>query len=109
MKKTFKIFILLSLILLFLLIPINVFSINMNLENTSSVNTANIVEEAKNKNNSSDTTLRGEVEVDIPKVTTSKNTDDNEFLTAENILAIIIIVIGVLLVLLAIAILIRLR
>lgn len=114
MKKVFKIFMLFSLV--FLLSSVNAFSINMNLENATPTDTTNIVEGTQTENISSenetsitDVDDTAETDNSSPRVTTTRNTDENEFLTIENILSIIIIVIGILLILLAIAILIRFK
>jgi len=118
MKKTFKIFILLFLTLLLSLTYVDAFNINMNLEEYTASNTANTAQENLVENDFSenevlnidvDNTENEEADNSSPKITTTKNSDDDEFLTAENVLSIIIIVIGILLVFLAVAILIRLR
>lgn len=117
MKKVFKIFILLFLTLLVSLTYVEAFSIDMNLEDYSPSITTNTVEGSLVENDSSENEELN-IEVDnieneetnnsSPKIATTKNSDD-EFLTAENVLSIIIIVIGILLVFLSVAILIRLR
>lgn len=117
MKKVFKIFILLFLTLLVSLTYVDAFSINMNLEDYAPSNTTNTAQENLVENDFSenevlnidvDTTENEETDNSSPKITTTKNSDD-EFLTAENVLSIIIIVVGILLVFLSVAILIRLR
>ena len=116
MKKIFKISILFTIVCFFLLTSVNAFSINMNLENFNTTDTANIVEETMSEDNlneyqslNTDTTINNEeIDDSSPVITTTVSAED-EFLTVENILSIIIIVIGILLILLAIAILIRFK
>ena len=112
MKKIFRIFILLSLTLLVLITPINAFSINMNLEDTQAPDTTNIVDQSQLGDDSLEISTNNnttETNDSSSRVTVTKNTDEDEFLTVENVLSIIIIVIGLLLIFLAIAILIRLK
>ena len=115
MKKIFKIFVLLTLFFLLLLNSVSAFSINMNLENTAQTDTTNIVKENSTQNNLSENeTLNNntddtETDNSSSKITTNKTTKEDEFLTIENILSIIIIVIGILLIFLSIAILIRFK
>ena len=75
----------------------------MNLESTNVHDTTNIVDIPQ-----TETSIEDETNNSSQKVTVIKNEED-EFLTIENVLSIIIIVIGLLLIFLAIAILIRLR
>ena len=108
MKKIFRICMLLFLLSLFLFTSVNAVSIDMDLGDMTPADVEGIVEEALDENielNIDDT----ERDDSSPRVTTTKNTDDDEFLTVENILSIVIIVIGILLILLAIAILIRFK
>ena len=118
MKKIFKTCILLFLILLLSSTYVHAFNINMNLEDYTPSNTQNAVQEnsiendlSENEtlNNDIDNAESDETNNSSPKLTTVKNSDDSEFLTFENVLSIIIIVIGILLIFLAVAILIRLR
>lgn len=112
MKKIFKIFILLSLVLLFFITPINAFSINMNLEDTQVPDTTDIVEQSQPEDNSLEISTNNnstETNDSSSRVTVTRTTDEDEFLTVENVLSIIIIVIGLLLIFLSIAILIRLK
>ena len=112
MKKIFKIYMLLFLTSLFMLTSVNAFSINMNLDNTLAADTTNIVQEYSNENDlSEDETLNNDTKTNdsSPRVTTTRNSEEDEFLTVENVLSIIIIVIGILLILLAIAILVRFK
>ena len=113
MKKISKIYVLMFLIILFLLTSVNAFSINMNLEDTVPADTTNIIEETLNQDDLSEDINSNiddaETDNSSQKVTTTRNTDEDEFLTVENILSIIIIVIGILLIFLAVAILIRFK
>ena len=115
MKKIFKISILFISLFLFLLTSVNAFSINMNLEDSTPTDTTNIVEETLTEDDLLENeTLNADIDDEetdnsSPRVTTTRNTDEDEFLTVENILSIIIIVIGIILILLAVAILIRLK
>ena len=114
MKNISKIKVLIFLIILFLISSVNSYGINMNLENTISTNTTNIVQESLTEDNSLEENINNdnddtETENSSPKVTTTNKTDEDELLTVENILSIIIIVIGILLIFLSIAILIRFK
>ena len=113
MKKFLKIYVLLFLISLLITTSVNAFSINMNLQNTISTDTTNIVEENISEDylyeNETPIVNHAERNDSSSIVKTTANTDEDEFLTIENILSIIIIVIGILLILLAIAILIRFK
>ena len=115
MKKISKIYVLMFLMVLFLLTSVNAFSINMNLEDSYPTDTTNIVEETLTEDDLSENEVLNtdidneETDNSSPRVTTTKSTDEDEFLTVENILSIIIIVIGLLLIFLAIAILIRIK
>ena len=108
MKKTFKIFMFVTLFLIIFITTVSATGISMNLDdyipNTSEVE--NIVSETNSL-------LTDETEIededDSPRVVSTSTSSDDEFLTAENVLSIIIIVIGLLLVFLAIAILIRIK
>lgn len=73
-----------------------VFAINMNLATEN-----NFYENSSNNAINTENTSRGPV--------TITTTNENEFLTIENILSIILIVIGILLILLGIAIIIRFK
>ena len=108
MKKTFKIFIIITLFLMLFITSVNASEILMNLDDYAPTNSN---EENINPSTDPITTdaVETEVEDDSPRVTSNSNTSDDDFLTAENILSIIIIVIGLLLVFLAIAILIRIK
>lgn len=120
MKTIYKISILTILFLIFCITSVNAFGISMDLEDydQSTIDTQletnediqfeedlPIQEENLNETENADIN-----ENDTPRVTSSTtSSDEDEFLTVENILSIIIIVIGILLVLLAIAILIRFK
>lgn len=117
MKNLLKIYILFTLFV-FVFIPcVNSFAIDMDLdsyENTTiDSDTTNNETDFYDDLMDNDSTYEEEyVEEDVdadtnsPTVTTTSSEDD-EFLTIENILSIIIIVIGIILIFLAIAILIR--
>lgn len=108
MKKIFKIGAVTLLFLIICITTANAAGIVINLEDyaqqssTLDSNLENIV--------SDEEIDISEDEENTPRVTSTKTSSyDDEFLTVENILSIIIIVIGVLLIFLAIAILIRLK
>jgi len=114
MKKIIKIYVLMFFIILFLLTSVNAFSINMNLENNTPTDTTSIVEENSTEDDLSENeTLNISIDDDEVNDSSRKATktisDEDEFLTAENILSIVIIVIGILLIFLAIAILVRFK
>lgn len=129
MKTTLKILMFIILFSIICITSVNAASILMNLddyaqETTNAVQTegnlvdTNIENQIENQfddnvlNEQTNTIIEpeDEDEVDTPKITSSTTTsNDDEFLTAENILSIIIIVIGILLVFLAVAILIRVK
>lgn len=104
MRITLKILLIFTLILLVFIPSVKAFGINMNLvpntienneiNNTTSNNTSN-----ENTNTFSNTS----------RSVTVTSSDDDEFLTVENVLSIILIVIGILLILLGIAIIIRFK
>ena len=135
MKKIYIIFVIFAFLLLGLTIPIHASSVVMDLENNqinSNINqnannlisnntTENnlITSNTFNNNNSTsdfsqdniidnttNNSLSSNVQTSNPVVTTTSS-NNNDFLTVENILSISIIVIGVLLIFLSIAILIR--
>lgn len=107
MKISLKILIILFVFIILNIPAIQSFSINMNLdpiaipENTEN-NTTNI-----DNNTISDSNIDDNESSNIPKAVSSS--EDDEFLTIENILSIILIVIGILIILLGIAILIRFK
>lgn len=130
MKKIYKFFIIISFILFVFTTTIQASSVVMDLENDITTNT-NINAESQNENTASSNNIDENTVVDynnleennlpntndaldvsnnpqssIPTVTTTSSSEDT-FLTVENILSIAIIVIGILLILLSIAILIR--
>lgn len=118
MKNLFKIFMLLFLILLLFITFVNASSINMNLSSdeineNSTQNNTNEVNTNQNEVINTDTTNLSDVENPEPAnnqaVTSDTISQSEEFLTIENVLSIIIIVIGILLILLAGAILIRFK
>ena len=129
MKKTFKIYLLFIIVLLVSLTFVNAANINMNLDNNNVQSTEeNVINNSLNENegiennnisnnvatNTSNNTIDNTVNTQseqnnsTPRMTSSTTTkEETEFLTPENILSVIIIVIGVLLIFLSIAILIR--
>ena len=121
MKKLFKINIFLPILILLFFTTVNASSINMNLapydslvvenNNTTSneiVETSNEVSDFNTNNvESSDEDVSNAVET--PKITSVTTNEEDNFLTVENILSIVIIVIGILLILFAGAILIRFK
>ena len=127
MKSFFKIFIVVTLFSILFITNVNASGVLMNLENHSQnlTNTAEteynidanfinnyIQDESENELlDEEENITESEVkdENNSPRVTSSKDTSDNEFLTTENILSIILIVIGILLIFLAVAILIRFK
>lgn len=120
MKNLFKICTLIFLIFLLFITCVNASNINMNLQ-SNEINSAvdeNLVEDEYtfNETNITENATIDESSnvntydpVDTPRVTSTTTSEDKEFLTVENILSIIIIVIGILLTLLAGAILIRIK
>lgn len=110
MKKTFKISILITLFLIILITTVNATGISMDLDdyvpNTSEVES---IISATNSLVTDETEVEADNEDDSPRVVSTSDASDDEFLTAENVLSIIIIVIGLLLVFLAIAILIKIK
>jgi hypothetical protein len=120
MKKTLKIFLLIIFLFSTLFITtVNAAGILMNLqdytqENQNSVDENSNIETQLNDDVLNDTELdenpdENEEENNYRSTSSTTVSNDDEFLTIENVLAIIIIVIGILLVLLSIAILIRLK
>lgn len=125
MKTTFKILTIFILFSILFISTVNAASILMNLEdytqniqNTvqdeNNLDDTNITENQLDNNSTNDQTNivnepESEDEDDSTRVTYSAASNDGEFLTTENILSIIIIVIGILLVFFAVAILIRIK
>lgn len=126
MKNIFKISILLFIFLLITISSVNALDINMNLQsNTVNNETAeeeNTLQNASDENTLSDNNISENENATTDENSNSPNTstsnsprvtsttsDDDEFLTVENVLSIIVIVIGVLLVFLAVAILVRFK
>ncbi len=119
MKISLKFIISIFLILLLLTTCVNAANINMNLiandisnstENTSNefdLNENAISNDVSNNIDSSATETSNSVS--NPRVSSTTVSEDNNFLTAENILSVMIIVIGILLIFLAIAILVRFK
>ena len=121
MKKLFKIFVLMSFIFLLMTNIIYASGIIMDLENAVSNNriqtqTNNLSSEDTTNNLNVNTTDNSNVDTNeainssvnsSPVVTTTSSSTNNDFLNAENILSIFLIVIGILLIFLSIAILIR--
>ena len=103
MKIVSKIFITFVVFILFLIPTIKSFGINMDLRSNNAVDdtTNNIVANISTTDNTS-------VSNDFRTVTVTSS-DDDEFLTIENILSVILIVIGILLIFLGIAIIIRFK
>lgn len=110
MKKTFKIFMFVTLFLTILITTVNATGISMNLDDYIPNDS-----EAENIVFSTNSLVPDTAETEVkdednsPRVVSTSTTSDDEFLTAENVLSIIIIVIGLLLVFLAVAILIRIK
>ena len=126
MKKLFKIYMLLLILILLFFTTVNASNINMNLQpydslvenNAPSENTNNISNETVEPSNevsdfNTDTVEPSDEDVtntvETPRITSITTSEEDNFFTVENILSIAIIVIGILLILLAIAILIRLK
>lgn len=117
MKKSFKILILITLFFVAFSTIVNASSIIMDLEDYTQNNTNIELENTFEDNTSTNNVQNQNVsetqsvdEDDTPRTTSSTTVSNNdEFLTVENILSIIIIVIGLLLIFLAIAILIRFK
>lgn len=119
MKKIFKTFTLLFILSLICITCVDASNINMNLDNNITSNEVNALEENFNENSLSENetlninvnnTVNDDIDTSSPRVaSTTTTSQDDIFLTVENILSIIIIVIGILLVFLAIAILIRFK
>lgn len=113
MKKFFTFFLIITLLCLIALPNLYATNIIMDLENNTinTTNNNNILENNDNENTNIVETnninnLSSNFQNSSPTITTVSS-DNNEFLTIENILSISLIVIGILLVFLSIAILIR--
>lgn len=103
MKNILKVLTISILFILFFIPTIKSFGINMNLEyNTFENNTSNNI--VSNINTSDNNSANN-----YPKTVTVTSSDDDEFLTVENILSVILIVIGILLIFLGIAIIVRFK
>ena len=122
MKISFKILILAILFSLLFILNINAANISMDLEDYNQTITTNETNNTidnnvlanESGNEVDNNTLNQETDItddeDIsPRTTSTTTSNDDEFLTMENVLSIIIIVIGILLVFLAIAILVRFK
>lgn len=116
MKKFLKLFVVIVTFSILFISNVNATGIIMNLENQTDFSNNNIQNETENEFvnnvlNEQENITEPEVEDenDSPRVTSSKATSDDEFLTTENILSIILIVIGVLLIFLGVAILIKFK
>lgn len=121
MKKIFKFSIFLFILFFISITSVHALDINMNLQsntvnnqtsenantNTLDENTVSNNELQNNNTNNSVENMTDSSSDNGPRVTSTSSED--EFLTIENILAIIIIVIGILLVFLSIAILIKFK
>lgn len=103
MKNNLKVLTIFVLFILLLIPTVKSFGINMNLISNNTNTNQNIIE--NNVSNINDTNLSPSA---TPRTVTVTNSDD-EFLTVENVLSIILIVIGILLILLGIAIIIRFK
>jgi len=103
MKKLFKIYILFTLFIFIFMPFINTSAIDMNLSTDQDYNTYSY--DDITDDDTIDEVNNAQENTNIPTVTTTST--DDEFLTIENILSIIIIVIGIILIFLGIAILIR--
>lgn len=117
MKKSFKILILITLFFVAFSTIVNASSIIMDLEdytqNNTNIELENTFEDNTSTNNVQNQNV-SEIQTqdtdDSARISSSTTvSDDDEFLTVENVLSIIIIVIGILLIFLAIAILIRFK
>lgn len=114
MKKNIqKLFV--FIILLFLILSINSYclAINMNLSSDENVDLENSMEEPFNDYNEIEDNINAQDNVpapstNSPSVVTTSSTNDN-FFTAENIISVFLIAIGIVLILLGIAILIRFK
>lgn len=110
MKKLYISFIIIFVILCMPFLRVEAFNINMDLpDNTEETNTSYNEEENNVETNSlsnSNASTANTSSVSNPQITVT-SARDNEFLTIENILSIIIIVIGIILIFLGIAIMIR--
>ncbi len=114
MKTFFKIFLLNFIFVLFLTTFVNASSVNMDLpldqfNNTNTNTGVSNQNEILNANNSNSSNVENSEVQNNPRVTSVTTSESEDFLTIENIFSIIIIVIGILLVLLAGAILIRFK
>ena len=106
MRNSFKILMIIFVFIILSIPALQSFAINMNLDsnpipdNNTEINTDinNTISDSDTDNTQSSNTF---------KTVTVTSTENDEFLTTENILSIIIIVIGILLIFLGIAILIR--
>lgn len=106
MKTTFKFLLILILFILFFIPNIKSFGINMNLISNTVESNAITNDDT---NNTSDSSTVYNASNTSSKTVTVTSTDNNEFLTVENVLCIILIVIGILLIFLGIAIIIRFK
>lgn len=117
MKNFLKFFILNFIFFLFLTTSVNASSVNMDLPldefNSETTNTSvsdqNEIFTENTENNSDSSNIENSEVQNNPRVTSVTTSESEDFLTIENIFSIIIIVIGILLILLAGAILIRFK
>ena len=108
MKGILKILFVTIFFLLLLLTNVNASEILMNLEDYTSNNSTTETYVPSTDSYVSDAPVVDR-EDNSPKVTSNSKTDESEILTVQNGLSIIIIVIGILLIFLAVAILIRFK
>ena len=108
MKGILKILFVTIFFLLLLLTNVNASEILMNLEDYTSNNSTTETYVPSTDSYVSDAPVVDR-EDNSPKVTSNSKTDESEILTVQNVLSIIIIVIGILLIFLAVAILIRFK
>lgn len=119
MKFTFKFLLILILFILFFIPNTKCFGINMNLmSNDFESNTindeytdtyTNYINDVDDSNNIDNSNSISNTDSTPSKTVTVTSTDSDEFLTVENVLSIILIVIGILLIFLGIAIIIRFK
>lgn len=117
MKTSFRIFLLIFLVFLLFITHVMASNIDMNLpsdefidENlTENTYTANEIESDAETPVENESDLTDTETAETPRVVSTSSTENDEFLTAENIISIIIIVIGILLIFLAGAILVRIN
>lgn len=114
MKRIFK-FLFVGIILIFLILSLNIycFAINMNLS-FNNVNSENSIDEPYNDDNTIADNLNTQENAYInsptsPSVVTTTAINNDNFLTVDNIIAIILIAIGIVLILFAIAIFVRFK